>query len=125
MAARGNKPVFTANFSSNLSDIQTFLGEDGRRTFDRFFEHLMDDLVPMLCRFPRSGRSFLERSIRSNEALAMVQKLQEKLRNGDDLREFIADEYLILYVVRAKQIVFLSIRHHRQLSFDLKRFWRE
>ena len=125
MAARGNKPVFTANFSSNLSDIQTFLGEDGRRTFDRFFEHLMDDLVPMLSRFPRSGRSFLERSIRSNEALAMVQKLQEKLRNGDDLREFIADEYLILYVVRAKQIVFLSIRHHRQLSFDLKRFWRE
>ena len=125
MAARGNKPVFTANFSSNLSDIQTFLGEDGRRTFDRFFEHLMDDLVPMLCRFPRSGRSFLERSIRSNEALATVQKLQEKLRNGDDLREFIADEYLILYVVRAKQIVFLSIRHHRQLSFDLKRFWRE
>jgi hypothetical protein len=55
----------------------------------------------------------------------MVQKLQEKLRDGDDLREFIADEYLILYVVRAKQIVFLSIRHHRQLSFDLKRFWRE
>ena len=125
MAARGNKPVFTANFSSNLSDIQTFLGEDRRRTFDRFFEHLVDDLVPMLCRFPRSGRSFLERSIRSNEALAMVQKLQEKLRDGDDLREFIADEYLILYVVRAKQIVFLSIRHHRQLSFDLKRFWRE
>ena len=125
MAARGNNPVFTANFSSNLSDIQTFLGEDGRRTFDRFFEHLVDDLVPMLCRFPRSGRSFLERSIRSNEALAMVQKLQEKLRDGDDLREFIADEYLILYVVRAKQIVFLSIRHHRQLSFDLKRFWRE
>ena len=125
MAARGNKPVFTANFSSNLSDIQTFLGEDARRTFDRFFEHLVDHLVPMLCRFPRSGRSFLERSIRSNEALAMVQKLQEKLRNGDDLREFIADEYLILYVVRARQIVFLSIRHHRQLSFDLKRFWRE
>jgi plasmid stabilization system protein ParE len=125
MAARGNNPVFTANFSSNLSDIQTFLGEDARRTFDRLFEHLVDDLVPMLCRFPRSGRSFLERSIRSNEALAMVQKLQEKLRDGDDLREFIADEYLILYVVRAKQIVFLSIRHHRQLSFDLKRFWRE
>jgi plasmid stabilization system protein ParE len=125
MAARGNNPVFTANFSSNLSDIQTFLGEDARRTFDRLFEHLVDDLVPMLCRFARSGRSFLERSIRSNEALAMVQKLQEKLRDGDDLREFIADEYLILYVVRAKQIVFLSIRHHRQLSFDLKRFWRE
>ena len=125
MAPKGIKPVFTENFSSNLSDIQTFLGEDGSRAFDRFFKHLVDDIVPMLCRFPRSGRSFLERSIRSNEALAMVQTLRDKLRDGDDLREFIADEYLILYVVRAKQIVFLSVRHHRQLAFDLKRFWRE
>jgi len=125
MAVRGIKPVFTENFSSNLSDIQTFLGEDGRRAFDRFFKHLAEDIVPMLCRFPRSGRSFVERSVRSNEAMAMVQKLQENLREGDDLREFISDEYLILYVVRAKQIVFLSIRHHLQLTFDLTRFWRE
>lgn len=125
MPVRRIKPVFTENFSSNLSDIQTFLGESGSRAFDRFFKHLVDDIVPMLCRFPRSGRSFLERSIRSNEALATAQKVKEKLSEGDDLREFIADEYLILYVVRAKQIVFLSVRHHRQLTFDLKRFWRE
>ncbi len=125
MPVRGIKPVFTENFSSNLSDIQAFLGEDGRLAFKRLFKHLVDDIVPMLCRFPRSGRSFLERSIRSNEALTKVQRLQEKLRDGDDLREFIADEYLILYVVRAKQVVFLSIRHHRQLAFDLKRFWRD
>jgi hypothetical protein len=124
MAVRDIKPVFTENFA-NLSDIQAFLGEDGAHVFDRLFQHLVDDIVPMLCRFPLSGRSFLERSIRSNEAQAMVQKLLERLRTGDDLREFIADDYLILYVVRAKCIVFLSIRHHRQLTFDLKRFWRE
>jgi len=125
MAVKGIKPLFTENFSSNLSDIQAFLGESGSPAIKRFFKHLVDDIVPMLCRFPRSGRSFLERSIRSNEALATAQKVKEKLREGDDLREFIADEYLILYVVRAKQIVFLSVRHHRQLTFDLKRFWRE
>ena len=124
MAVRGLKPV-TENFSANLSNIQTFLGETGSRAFDRFFKHVVDDIVPMLCRFPGSGGAFLERSIRSNEALATAQKVKEKLREGDDLREFIADEYLILYVVRAKQIVFLSVRHHRQLTFDLKRFWRE
>jgi len=125
MAPRGIKPVFTGNFSANLSDIQTFLGKDGARAFDRLFEHLVEDIVPMLCRFPLSGRSFLQRSIRSNEAQALAQKLRERLRAGDDLREFIADDYLILYLVRAKQIVFLSIRHHRQLTFDLKRFWRD
>jgi hypothetical protein len=32
---------------------------------------------------------------------------------------------LILYVVRDKRVVFLSIKHHRQLSFDLKHFWQE
>ncbi|MGH9322694.1 MAG: type II toxin-antitoxin system RelE/ParE family toxin [Vicinamibacteria bacterium] len=125
MAVRGVKPLFTENFSSNLSDIQAFLGGDGSRAFDRLFENLIDNIVPMLRRFPRSGRSFLERSIRSNEAVAMVQKLKEKLKEGDDLREFIAGDYLILYVVREKRIVFLSIRHHRQLTFDLKRFWQE
>jgi len=125
MAVSRAKPVFTENFSSNLAEIQAFLGEDRRGAFDQLFRHLVDDIVPMLWRFPRSGRSFLERSIRSNDALSRVQKLQERLKEGDDLRELIADEYLILYVVRAKQIVFLSIRHHRQLTFDLKRFWRE
>ncbi len=125
MAASAIKPVFTENFSSNLADIQTFLGGEGSSAFQKFFKHLVDDLVPLLCRFPRSGRSFLERSIQSKEALAMAQKLKDKLREDDDLRELIADDYLILYVVRTNQMVFLSIRHHRQLAFDLKRFWRE
>jgi plasmid stabilization system protein ParE len=125
MAARGIKPVFTENFSANLSDIKSFLGEEGAPDFDRLFEHLVKDLVPMLCRFPLSGRSFLERTIHSNETEALVQKLREKMRPGDDLREFIADDYLIPYIVRGKRIVFLSIRHHRQLTFDLKRFWRD
>jgi hypothetical protein len=42
---------------------------------------------------------------------------------GDDLREFILDEYLLLYLVRRNQVIFLSIKQHRQLSFDLHRFW--
>ncbi len=125
MAARDAKPVFTENFSSNLSDIEAFLGGPESIAFHQLFQHLVEDLVPMLCRFPRSGRSFLERSIRSNEAMALADRLREKLNKGDDLRELISGDYLILYLVRGKQIVFLSIRHHRQLTFDLKRFWQE
>jgi len=123
MAVR--RPVFTENFSANLSDIQGFLGVAGAKLFDRFFDHLVEDVVPMLCRFPLAGRSFLERSVRSNEALAGARKLRSRLRADDDLRELIVDDYLILYVSRARQIVFLAIKHHRQLSFDLKRFWQE
>jgi hypothetical protein len=29
----------------------------------------------------------------------------------------------VLYAVRGNQIDLLAIKHHRQLSFDLKRFW--
>ena len=53
----------------------------------------------------------------------MVKRLRRRLEQADDLREFIADDYLILYLVRGERIIFLSIKHHRQLSFDLKRFW--
>jgi hypothetical protein len=119
------RAVFTENFSTNLTDIETFLGEDGRQFFLRFFEHLAEDIVPMLCRFPHSGRSFLERSIRSTQGLQLVERLKEYLKEGDDLRELILDDYLILYVVRGSSVVFLSIKHHRQLSFDLKHFWQE
>lgn len=35
----------------------------------------------------------------------------------------ILDEYLLLYFIRKNQAIFLSIKHHRQLSFDLHRFW--
>jgi hypothetical protein len=119
------RAVFTENFSANLTDIESFLGEEGRQFFHRFFSHLVGDIVPMLCRFPQAGRSFLDRSIHSTKALQLVDRLKGYLKEGDDLRELIVDDYLIHYVVRGRSIVFLSIKHHRQLSFDLKSFWQE
>ena len=119
------RAVFTENFSTNLTEIKTFLGEEGRQFFLRFFDRLAEDIVPMLCQFPQSGRSFLDRSIRSTQGLQLVDRLKEHLIEGDDLRELIVDDYLILYVARGNRIVFLSIKHHRQVSFDLKRFWQK
>jgi len=45
------------------------------------------------------------------------------LARGDDLREFVVDDYLLLYLLRGDRIIFLAIKHHRQLSFDLDQFW--
>ena len=44
---------------------------------------------------------------------------------GDDLREFVMDDYLVHYLVRRGQVIFLAMKHHRQLSFVLKQFWSE
>jgi plasmid stabilization system protein ParE len=123
MAGKRLTPVFTQNFAENLGAIEGFLGDEGRAAFRHLVGRLLDDLLPTLCRFPLSGRSFLVQPIGSLEARAAVRRLKRTLQPGDHLREFLFDEYLLLYLVRGNQVIFLSIRHHRQLSFDLPRFW--
>jgi hypothetical protein len=123
MAGKRLAPVFPQNFAENLGAIRTFLDDEGHAAFDRLLDRLLNDLVPTLCRFPFSGRSFLALPIRSLEARAAVRRRKRSLQPGDDLREFIFDEYLLLYLPRDTHLIFLSIKHHRQLSFDLSRFW--
>lgn len=123
MAAK--RPLFTENFSSNLVAIEAFLGADGASYFSKFFDRLVDEIVPHACRFPLSGRSFLDRSVHSIQSQGLVERLTGRLQDGDDIRELIVDEFLLLYLVRGDRLVFLSIKHHRQLSYDLKTFWRE
>ena len=121
MAAK--RPAFTENFSANLTAIETFLEPDGAATFQGLLDRLFDEVIPTLCRFPLAGRSFLAHAIQSTKVKTLVRKLRGRLGKTDELREFIVDDYLLLYLVRGERLVFLSIKHHRQLSFDLKRFW--
>ena len=114
---------FTENFTANLDEIQSFLSVEGRSAFQRLLSRLFDDIGPQLSRFPLSGRSFFGHHAGSVEAQALVRRLHEKLRAGDDLREFVVDDYVVLYLIRGTRIYFLAIKHHRQLSFDLLRFW--
>jgi len=119
----GKQPRFTENFSTNLTAIEEFHGPHGGRALHRFLDHLFDDVIPTLCRFPQSGRSFLAHPIKSAKAKALTKELRRLLGKGDDLREFVMDDYLVLYLVRRGQVIFLAVKHHRQLSFDLKGFW--
>lgn len=122
MAAR-LRPFFTENFAANLESVRLFLEPDGRSAFRRLLDRLFDDIVPTLCRFPQSGRSFLAHVVRSLEAQALLKRLKAVLRKGDDLREFVVDDYIVLYLVRRRRLYFLAIKHHRQLSFDFRRLW--
>ncbi len=117
------RPYFSENFAANLDSVRLFLEPEGRVAFRRLLDRLFDDIVPTLCRFPRSGRPLLSHPVRSVEAQALADRLKASLRKGDDLREFIVDDYIVLYLVRATRLYFLAIKHHRQLSFDLRRFW--
>lgn len=123
MAARPRAPRSAENFSRNLEEIRRFLEPAGPTPFDKLLDRLFDDVVPALARFPRSGRDFLKHRVGSQEAAVLSRKLRARLKRGDDLREFVFDEYLLLYLVRSSEIVLLAIKHHRQLSFDLRLFW--
>lgn len=123
MAAK--RPIFTENFSANLTGIETFLGREGASAFTRLLDRLFEDIIPTLCRFPESGRAFLAHPVRSAEAKALVKKVRHRLQPGETLREFVVDDYLVLYLVRGGSLLFLSVKHHRQLSFDFRRFWQE
>lgn len=121
----GKRPIFTENFSANLTAIETFLGREGSATFSRLLDRLFDDIVPTLCRFPESGRALLSHPVRSAEAKALAKKLRARLQDATTLREFIVEDYLVLYLIRRERVVFLCIKHHRQLSFDFRKFWQE
>lgn len=114
---------FTENFTANLDEIQSFLSVEGRLAFQRLLNRLFDDICPQVSRFPLSGRSFLGHHAGSTEGEELIERVRERLQVGDDLREFVVYDYVVLYLIKRTRIYFMAIKHHRQLSFELRRFW--
>lgn len=114
----------TANFERNLAEIEQFLVEhDAPAGFAALINHLFETVVPNLERFPELGADFLARRPQSTQGAARIARLKARLGAGTTLREHITGEYLILYAVRGERRWLLAIRHHKQLSYDLKAHW--
>jgi hypothetical protein len=58
----------------------------------------------------------------SNGIDALKHKLKALAKDGE-LREYVMPHYLLLYARFDATIYLLSIRHHRQLSFDFQSLW--
>jgi plasmid stabilization system protein ParE len=113
-----------ANFYANLDSIRQFLDEENAaHAFDTLPDELFDQGIPNLERFPEIGRDFLARRPLSAEGQARAHRILVQLRPGAEIREYIHDNYLILYLCQDIAIFLLAIRHHRQLSFDLRSHW--
>jgi ParE toxin of type II toxin-antitoxin system, parDE len=107
----------TQSFLARLDFIAGFLaGADAAPRFDRLLDELRGTVVPNLRRFPRLGQRYLDRAPGSAEALAALAALPAGA--ADRLREYLHDDFLILYAVaEAERVVhLLSIRHHRGLA---------
>jgi len=118
----------TANFERNLADAETFLIQaQAPKAFDALLDELTDTVIPNLERFPGMGRLFFERPVRSIEASNGVNQLHAKLKaigKDGEIREYVMTHYLLLYARFDTTIYLLSIRHHRQLSFDFLSLWQ-
>jgi plasmid stabilization system protein ParE len=117
----------TANFERSLDEIDAFLTEaEAPQAFDALLDELTDTVIPNLERFPAMGRSFLSRAIRSVETSNGIDTLQGKLAaigENAELREYVLEHYLMLYARVGSAIHLLSIRHHKQLSFNFQHLW--
>ena len=114
----------TASFLERLDATLAFLLEaDAGFAFDSLLAELRATVIPNLRRFPRIGRRYLANPPQSAEALAQLAALPAGA--PDALREYLHGDYLVLYAAMEADatVVLLSIRHHRQLSFDFARLW--
>lgn len=124
MSERVYRVELAARFLDRLNSIEAFLSEAGAAfAFDNLIAELRATVVPNLARFPRIGRRYIDNPPQSAEALAQLAALPPGSANA--LREYLHGDYLILYAaVDVNATVYLlSIRHHRQLSFDFARLW--
>jgi plasmid stabilization system protein ParE len=114
----------TASFLERLDAIEAFLTEaDAAFAFDDLLAELRATVFPNLARFPRIGRRYLDNPPQSAEALAQLAALPAGAASA--LREYLHGDYLMLYTAMDANatVYLLSIRHHRQLSFDFARLW--
>lgn len=112
-----------ANFEANLAGIERFWNEaDDPLAYFKLIDEVLGTVIPNLERHPRMGRFLLTREIHSVEAKTIVERLKTRIGRGE-IRETLTGDYLILYALIGDTVYLLSIKHHRQLSFNFDRFW--
>lgn len=112
----------TDSFLTRLESIEAFLTEaDAAFAYDDLLSGLRAIVVPNLARFPLMGRRYLDQPPQSVEALEQLSKLPAGA--AGKLRVYLHGDYLMLYAVMNEVVYLLSIRHHRQLSFDFAGLW--
>lgn len=109
------------NFESNLENIRAFLiGQEAEPVFAALLEALSFRLAATLEEHPRIGRDWMLRSPESVKGKRLKARIAARLGGKRELREFILDDYLVLYALEDATAVLLAIRHHRQMAYEVR-----
>jgi plasmid stabilization system protein ParE len=114
----------TANFERNLEGIRIFLSDGGSKdAFDSLVDALVTRVVPTLEDFPAVGADFLAKAPLSADGRALFERVARLAGTHAEVRQLVEGDYIVLYALRGQSVDLLSIRHHRQLSFDFFGHW--
>jgi ParE toxin of type II toxin-antitoxin system, parDE len=114
----------TANFERNLAAVGEFLSAEGaQHAFEALVARLEARTIPALERFPDIGAAFTAKAPLSREGRLLFEQMVALSGAAGEVRQLVEDDYVILYLVRGTSIFLLSIKHHRQLSFDFAGHW--
>lgn len=122
MAESLHRVELTDSFLARLDAIEAFLAQaDAAFAYDELLAALRATVLPNLARFPLIGRRYLDQPPQSAEALAQLSQFPKG--SASSLRVYLHGDYLVHYTVIDEVVYLLSIRHHRQLSFDFAGLW--
>ncbi|AET88549.1 MULTISPECIES: type II toxin-antitoxin system RelE/ParE family toxin [Caballeronia] len=114
-------------FDTRLTDIERHYDRTGRlQAFDLLVESLHDRALPLLRRFPAIGRRVLNTNPDTVHALQAYEQVVEATvvaSSAPELREYIFDDYVLLYLLTDDTIYLVSIRHSKEVSFDFEYLW--
>ena len=120
---------YAHNFALNLESIESFWIENKfAQAYDRLLDALGDTVIPILQRHPRIGRPFMRRDVESVEAQAVIARIGKRIAargENAEVREYVMDDYLVLYLVAdgtegvPATVHLLAIRHQKQLGFHI------
>ena len=114
----------TANFERNLASIRDFLSAQGaQRAFQALVARLEVTTIPALERFPDIGATFTRKAPLSREGRMLFEQMAALSAADGEVRQLVEEGVVILYLHRGASIFLLSIKHHRQLSFDFAGHW--
>ncbi|WP_050454083.1 type II toxin-antitoxin system RelE/ParE family toxin [Candidatus Burkholderia verschuerenii] len=115
----------SGEFDARLTEIERYLNRVERpESFRQLVKAIREKVAPMLKRFPAIGRRVFNTKPDTVDALLAMEELMGMARNnGDTLREYLFDDYVLLYWLSEDAITFLSIRHTREVSFEFHDLW--
>jgi hypothetical protein len=111
------------NFATCLEAVRVYMVEQNAATATARFAQLKADLREMktlLAWSPAGGRParFLQpKSAQAALRMAAVQRLAQSA-GLPNLREYGVGTHVVLYAHSSSEVVLLSIKHHRQLTYD-------